>query len=60
LGNGDGSSPDDGIYILLKEVLDNCIDEFVMGAGKIEVTIRTKRLTLEITVVEFLLGKSLT
>jgi topoisomerase-4 subunit B len=26
---GDGSSPDDGIYILLKEVLDNCIDEFV-------------------------------
>ena len=30
---GDGSSPDDGIYILLKEVLDNCIDEFVMGAG---------------------------
>lgn len=37
---GDGSSPDDGIYILLKEVLDNCIDEFVMGAGKtIEITI---------------------
>ena len=32
---GDGSSPDDGIYILIKEVLDNCIDEFVMGAGKI-------------------------
>ena len=31
---GDGSSPDDGIYILIKEVLDNCIDEFVMGAGK--------------------------
>ena len=31
---GDGSSADDGIYILLKEVLDNCIDEFVMGAGK--------------------------
>jgi topoisomerase-4 subunit B len=29
---GDGSSPDDGIYILLKEVLDNSIDEFVMGA----------------------------
>ena len=28
---GDGSSPDDGIYILLKEILDNCIDEFVMG-----------------------------
>lgn len=32
---GDGSSADDGIYILLKEVLDNCIDEFVMGAGRI-------------------------
>ncbi len=37
---GDGSSPDDGIYILLKEVLDNSIDEYVMGAGKtIEVSI---------------------
>ena len=32
---GDGSSPDDGIYILLKEVLDNCIDEYTMGFGKI-------------------------
>ncbi len=31
---GDGSSPDDGIYVLLKEVIDNCIDEFVMGHGK--------------------------
>ncbi len=31
---GDGSSPDDGIYVLLKETLDNCIDEFVMGYGK--------------------------
>ena len=29
---GDGTADDDGIYILLKEVLDNCIDEFVMGA----------------------------
>ncbi len=37
---GDGSSPDDGIYILLKEVIDNSIDEFVMGHGKtIEVAI---------------------
>jgi topoisomerase-4 subunit B len=37
---GDGSSPDDGIYILLKETLDNCIDEFVMGNGKtVEVSI---------------------
>ncbi|TPD67109.1 DNA topoisomerase IV subunit B [Flavobacterium microcysteis] len=44
---GDGSSPDDGIYILLKEVLDNCIDEFVMGAGKtIEVTIKEKIVTV--------------
>lgn len=31
---GDGSSPDDGIYILLKEALDNSVDEFVMGHGK--------------------------
>lgn len=31
---GDGSSPDDGIYILIKEVLDNSIDEYVMGSGK--------------------------
>ena len=31
---GDGTSPDDGIYILLKEVVDNCIDEYTMGFGK--------------------------
>ena len=38
---GDGSSPDDGIYILIKEVLDNSIDEYVMGAGKtIEISIQ--------------------
>lgn len=42
---GDGSSPDDGIYILLKEVLDNSIDEFMMGAGKtIEVTVTQHRV----------------
>ncbi|MEL6812380.1 MAG: DNA topoisomerase IV subunit B [Bacteroidota bacterium] len=42
---GDGSSPDDGIYILLKEVIDNCIDEFVMGAGKtIEIRIKDKEV----------------
>lgn len=42
---GDGSSPDDGIYILLKEVLDNSIDEYVMGAGKtIEISIRDKQV----------------
>ena len=40
---GDGSSQDDGIYVLLKEVLDNSIDEFVMGNGRtIEVSIREK------------------
>src|SRR6478672_1701427 len=31
---GDGSSPDDGIYVLLKEVIDNCVDEHTMGYGK--------------------------
>jgi topoisomerase IV subunit B len=31
---GDGSAPDDGIYVLLKEIIDNSIDEFVMGHGK--------------------------
>ena len=31
---GDGSNPDDGIYILVKEVIDNSIDEFIMGNGK--------------------------
>ncbi|MBN1143422.1 MAG: type IIA DNA topoisomerase subunit B [Bacteroidales bacterium] len=37
---GDGSSQDDGIYVLLKEVLDNAIDEFMMGFGKsVEITI---------------------
>jgi len=37
---GDGSSVDDGIYILLKEIIDNSIDEFIMGFGKkIEITI---------------------
>ena len=44
---GDGSSPDDGIYILLKEVLDNSIDEFVMGAGRtIEVSINHTKVTV--------------
>lgn len=40
---GDGSSPDDGIYILLKETIDNCIDEFVMGNGRnIDITVKDK------------------
>ncbi|MDX5405006.1 MAG: type IIA DNA topoisomerase subunit B [Bacteroidota bacterium] len=44
---GDGSSHDDGIYILLKEVLDNSIDEFVMGAGRtIEVSIKEGEVTI--------------
>lgn len=42
---GDGSSPDDGIYILLKEVIDNAVDEHIMGAGdRIEVTIEGSRV----------------
>jgi topoisomerase-4 subunit B len=42
---GDGSSPDDGIYVLIKEILDNSIDEFVMGFGKtIEVTIKEQQV----------------
>src|SRR5690606_15162006 len=44
---GDGSSPDDGIYVLLKEVIDNCIDEHTMGYGKrVEVAIKDKIVTV--------------
>ena len=44
---GDGSSADDGIYILVKEVLDNSIDEYVMGAGKnIEISIQGTKVTV--------------
>ena len=44
---GNGSSPDDGVYILLKEVLDNAIDEYVMGNGKtIEVTVRNNKVSI--------------
>jgi len=44
---GDGSSPDDGIYVLLKEVLDNCIDEHTMGYGKhVDVEIKNKTVTV--------------
>ncbi len=44
---GDGSSPDDGIYILIKEVIDNSIDEYVMGAGKtIEISVKDKSVTI--------------
>lgn len=42
---GDGSSPDDGIYVLVKEVLDNCIDEYTMGYGKtVELTIEGRQV----------------
>ncbi|WP_233884131.1 DNA topoisomerase IV subunit B [Tenacibaculum piscium] len=42
---GDGSSADDGIYILVKEVLDNSIDEYVMGAGRtIEISIQGNKV----------------
>ncbi len=44
---GDGSSPDDGIYVLLKEVVDNSIDEYMMGFGqKIEVTVDESTVTV--------------
>jgi topoisomerase-4 subunit B len=44
---GDGSSPDDGIYVLLKEVIDNCIDEHTMGFGKhVDVTIEDKKVSV--------------
>jgi topoisomerase-4 subunit B len=44
---GDGSSPDDGIYVLVKEVIDNCIDEYTMGYGKaVEVKIEDKMVTI--------------
>ena len=44
---GDGSAYDDGIYVLLKEILDNSIDEFVMGAGRtIEVTVTDMKVSI--------------
>lgn len=44
---GDGASQDDGIYVLLKEIIDNAIDEFVMGHGKkVEIFIRDNRVTI--------------
>ena len=44
---GDGASADDGIYVLIKEVIDNCIDEHTMGYGKnIEVSIQDKTVTI--------------
>lgn len=44
---GDGSAPDDGIYILVKEVVDNSIDEFAMGAGtEIVITVEDRKVTV--------------
>jgi topoisomerase-4 subunit B len=44
---GDGSAADDGIYVLLKEIIDNSIDEFVMGHGKqIDISIKDKIVTV--------------
>jgi topoisomerase-4 subunit B len=44
---GDGTSSDDGIYVLLKEVLDNCIDEHTMGYGKhVDIVIENKTVTI--------------
>jgi topoisomerase-4 subunit B len=44
---GDGSAADDGIYVLIKEVIDNCIDEYTMGYGKqIELSIEGKTVTV--------------
>jgi topoisomerase-4 subunit B len=44
---GDGSSQDDGIYILVKEVIDNCVDEFVMGYGKkVDIRVEEKKVTV--------------
>jgi topoisomerase-4 subunit B len=44
---GDGSAPDDGIYVLMKEVIDNCIDEHTMGHGKhVDITIEDKMVII--------------
>ena len=44
---GDGSATDDGIYVLVKEIVDNSIDEYVMGNGKkIEITVTDKQVTV--------------
>jgi topoisomerase IV subunit B len=44
---GDGSTPDDGIYVLVKEVIDNCIDEYAMGFGKqVEISINESGVTV--------------
>jgi topoisomerase-4 subunit B len=44
---GDGTAPDDGIYVLMKEVIDNCIDEYTMGHGRhVDITIEGKTVNI--------------
>ena len=44
---GDGSSQDDGIYVLIKEIIDNGVDEYVMGFGRtIDVSIKEQKVTI--------------
>ena len=44
---GDGSNPQDGIYIMLKEVIDNSVDEFIMGQGKkVEINLEGDTVTV--------------
>lgn len=46
---GDGQNPDDGIYVMLKEVVDNAVDEFIMGHGKkITIDLNTKTSTVSV------------
>src|SRR5215216_2778281 len=49
---GDGSHPDDGIYIMLKEVIDNSVDEFIMKFGK-KITINLDEATSKISIRDF-------
>ena len=52
---GDGRNPGDGIYVLLKEIVDNSIDEFAMGFGKqILIPSRTRKSRSGISAAEFL------
>jgi len=44
---GDGTNPQDGIYVLLKEIIDNCVDEFIMNKGK-KIIIKRKENTVEV------------
>lgn len=44
---GDGSNPNDGIYVLIKEVIDNAIDEYIMGNGdKVEIEVKDKTISV--------------